>query len=370
MNDSDTANARLLLVEDNERYLERAIKRLKGFGYAHIDTALDEDEAREKLANKQFDVIISDMRFGSREDGGFTVVDEVKKRQITSVIIILTANDTVQDCRKALKGYACWDYISKSTYEDSDKSPLEELHESIQAALVYLKYWGNPKDEKWIEDNAGYLQKHYLNQYVAVVNNLVLASADTKDALKQKLDERQLPFFLPVTKKIEAEAPLSIVELIKNGESATLEFKQTFQYDAEKQNHKNGDLRFAALKTIVAFLNTEGGTLLIGVMDNGAIFGLENDFQCAGKKKNQDEFEQALLNAIKSYIGAAFMKFIDIRFEEVVDKCVCAVAVRKSTQTAFITKGNKTELFIRTGCTSQLLNDAAQICHYISMRGV
>jgi hypothetical protein len=77
-----------------------------------------------------------------------------------------------------------------------------------------------------------------------------------------------------------------------------------------------------------------------------------------------------LLNAIKSYIGAAFMKFIDIRFEEVADKPVCAVAVRKSTQPAFITKGNKAELFIRTGCSSQLLSDAAQICHYISMRDV
>ena len=33
----------------------------------------------------------------------------------------------------------------------------------------------------------------------------------------------------------------------------------------------------AALKTIAAFLNTEGGDLLIGVDDNREVLGIEND---------------------------------------------------------------------------------------------
>jgi hypothetical protein len=48
MNNLDTSNVYLLLVEDNEGYLEPAIRRLKIFGYQHIDTALDEIEARER----------------------------------------------------------------------------------------------------------------------------------------------------------------------------------------------------------------------------------------------------------------------------------------------------------------------------------
>ncbi|MCK5524478.1 MAG: ATP-binding protein [Thiomargarita sp.] len=231
-------------------------------------------------------------------------------------------------------------------------------------------YWGNRKDEKWIEENAAFLEENHVNQYVAVINHGVIESADTQEALEKQLDELKLPLFLPVIKKIEAKAPPSIAELIQKGESATVEFKQAFQYDADKEpDHKNDKLRFQVLKTIVAFLNTDGGgTLLIGVTDNSEIFGLENDFRVAGKKKNQDEFEQALLNAIKSYITALFIKFIDIRFEEIASQPVCAVSVRKSTQPAFLKKGNKKELFIRTGCTSQLLNDAAEICDYISMR--
>jgi len=365
MNDLDTANVHLLLVEDNERYLERAIRRLKEFGYAHIDSALDEDEAREKLAHKHFDVIIADMRLGSHEDGGFTIVDEVKQRQITSVIIILTANDTVQDCRKALKGYACWDYISKSIQQGSDKSPLEELHKSIQKALVYLNYWGNPKDEKWIADNAEFLQEHYINQYVAVIDNMVLASADSEEALKQKLDERKLPFFLPVIKKIETEAPPSIAELIKKGESATLEFKQTFQYDGSHK--KNEKLRLATLKTLVAFLNSKGGTLLIGVEDKGSIYGLENDFSFFLNKQKTpiDLFEQELTNLICDRIGKEFAQHITLCFEKIEGKQICAIIVKKAKQKAYYKK-DKTVVYIRANCTTRTIETLEEWFDYIA----
>jgi len=76
--------------------------------------------------------------------------------------------------------------------------------------------------------------------------------ADTEEALKKQLDERKLPLFLPVIRKIETEIPPSIAELIKQAESATLEFKRTFQYDATEQKSEN--LRLATLKTIVGFL--------------------------------------------------------------------------------------------------------------------
>ena len=62
-----------------------------------------------------------------------------------------------------------------------------------------------------------------------------------------------------------------ITELIKFGESVNLECKSTLQWDTIK-NQYNKDLRHPALKTIAAFLNTEGGTLLIGVEDDGSIY--------------------------------------------------------------------------------------------------
>ena len=48
------------------------------------------------------------------------------------------------------------------------------------------------------------------------------------------------------------------------------EFKQTFSLDVKKGS-KEKYIEKAALKTIGAFLNTEGGDLLVGVDDDGNI---------------------------------------------------------------------------------------------------
>lgn len=56
-----------------------------------------------------------------------------------------------------------------------------------------------------------------------------------------------------------------IIRLISTGESETLDFKQTIS-DASK-----------IAKTIVSFANNKGGTLLIGVRDNGSIAGIRSE---------------------------------------------------------------------------------------------
>ncbi|MFZ4526104.1 MAG: helix-turn-helix domain-containing protein [Chlorobium sp.] len=57
-----------------------------------------------------------------------------------------------------------------------------------------------------------------------------------------------------------------IVELIQQGEGLTLEFK-------ECRNTLNRDV----YETVCAFLNRHGGTLLLGIKDNGEILGVDQD---------------------------------------------------------------------------------------------
>jgi type I restriction enzyme R subunit len=64
-------------------------------------------------------------------------------------------------------------------------------------------------------------------------------------------------------------------ELIKRGESKTLEFKPTLRWNLKENRQDDKAITLAALKTIAAFLNTEGGDLLIGVLDDGSIAGIE-----------------------------------------------------------------------------------------------
>ena len=70
-----------------------------------------------------------------------------------------------------------------------------------------------------------------------------------------------------------------------------MEFKSTLQWDVV-QDGQNKGLREASLKTIAAFMNSEGGTLLIGVEDSGAIFGLERDLSLLGG--SEDKFLQLI----------------------------------------------------------------------------
>ena len=60
--------------------------------------------------------------------------------------------------------------------------------------------------------------------------------------------------------------------LISEGEHEQLEFKQTLRWDVEQRQHNNV-LEEVTVKSIASFANGKGGTLLIGVRDDGGIVG-------------------------------------------------------------------------------------------------
>lgn len=348
-----TENIHLLLVEDQAQFMKRLKKQLERFGYQNIETASSSAEATQKL-NQSFDVIISDMRM-EEDDSGFTIVERVKELNLSSVVIILTANDTVTDCRNALK-MGAWDYMPKKI----SGNVFEALHQSIQEAITYFNRWGNVQNEQWIDENREDLENNYWGQYIAVINRNVIDAADSQEALEKQIDERKLRRFLTTFRKIGDFRPIG--ELIKLPESPTLEYKSTLQWDV-RQERKNEDLRLSVLKTIAAFLNCDGGTLIIGVEDNGNIFGLEKDLSLLSKK-NLDQFEQTIINLICDRIGASFTQLVKIRFENIEGKDVCAVDVKKSAKRAFMKGKEKLEFYIRAGNTSKSL-EVPDIYDYI-----
>ncbi len=96
---------------------------------------------------------------------------------------------------------------------------------------------------------------------------------------------------------------MNIRDLIARGESQTVEFKSSLQWDV-RQNKKNTALRHQVLKTIAAFLNTDGGILVIGVDDDGRVLGLDADLALVGSSR--DRFEQLLANLLSEYLGAQY----------------------------------------------------------------
>ena len=144
-----------------------------------------------------------------------------------------------------------------------------------------------------------------------------------------------------------------ILELISLGESEILEFKSTLQWDII-HNNKNKALRKSSLKTIAAFLNSEGGTLVIGVEDNNVVCGLDQDLILV--QGSPDKFVNLLNTLISDNIGPEFFDLIKIKIEEVTNKSVCVIEVDRSLMPAYLTFEGSKEFFIRTANSSRSLD--------------
>ena len=154
----------------------------------------------------------------------------------------------------------------------------------------------------------------------------------------------------------------SVADLIALGESMVVEFKSTFQWDLV-HNKQNKALRHSVLKTIAAFMNSEGGTLIIGVEDHGALYSLTNDLKLMGGSR--DRLQQTLMNLIVQSMGPTAVPYIRIRFEEIQDSTVCVVTVESVRDGVFLKTSKGTEFFVRAGNTTRSL-DPEQTHEYLN----
>jgi CheY-like chemotaxis protein len=201
MSDLENSQIKVLLVDDEPDVLEGFKEYLEELYEYSIDTATNANDALERLSNESFEIVITDMRM-EKNDSGFDVLDAVNKNQLTTFVIILTANSSVKGCRKAWKHQA-WDYISKT---DEEKNPLDEVHESIQEVMSHLKKWdGHLEDKNWVEQNIEELSKEYINQYIAVLHREVVAFSDTKLELVAQLLKRKISPYLAYTESFKLE---------------------------------------------------------------------------------------------------------------------------------------------------------------------
>ena len=138
-----------------------------------------------------------------------------------------------------------------------------------------------------------------------------------------------------------------ITALIKNGESKKVELKETLRWDI-KENKINRDLEKVVLKTICGFLNSYGGTLIIGVNDKKEITGLTRDYVTL-PKKNSDGFQNHLIQLVKQAIGITHLHNIDIGFEKLGGAEVCFLKIKKSDSPVFVRWNNEDEFYVRNG---------------------
>lgn len=183
------------------------------------------------------------------------------------------------------------------------------------------------------------------------------------DDYKVFLEKRSKSIYDALRKRIELKNERNthdaeLKELIHIGENETMEFKSTLRYDL-RENKINKKLEFVIAKTISAFLNTEGGILIIGVDDSGNALGLDNDLGTLSKR-DTDAFELHLRNIISKHLGSSFEKYLKVNFPSIDEKTVCKIQVLKSGKPVFATYEGAENFYVRIGNSSIPKNRAEQ----------
>ncbi|MCK4699775.1 MAG: ATP-binding protein [Bacteroidales bacterium] len=154
--------------------------------------------------------------------------------------------------------------------------------------------------------------------------------------------------------QLSGELTKDVKKLISHGESSAIEFKSSFRWDI-KQSKVNKDLVFVILKAIAGFMNNDGGTLLIGIADDGKIVGLEKDYQNL-KKPDRDGFEQSIFTAISTNLGTDLSNYVHVIFHTMDSNDICRLIIMPAPRPVFIKQEGNPKLYIRAGVSTRELN--------------
>ncbi len=164
-----------------------------------------------------------------------------------------------------------------------------------------------------------YEQDNELNENINNVNNVY---------------NRIIPVYSGIINKTDVE---KVKELIQESESKYVEFKETLTLNIKNNELNDNNVKKSSLKNIVAFLNTEGGNLLIGVSNAEEITGINEEMsRCCGN--SIDIYRNRLIEFIKTSIGLNYENLIKLRFVNISDKWVCWVECMPSSEPVYLEK--------------------------------
>ena len=164
-----------------------------------------------------------------------------------------------------------------------------------------------------------------------------------------------------VTNYLRSVQQTSTQDLIAQGEGEFVEFKSTLRWNL-KAEKKDKNITHAITKTIAAFLNSDGGILLVGVADDGEVLGLEAD-----SFENEDKMLLFLTNSIQSQLGTLHLDHINFHTETISDKDVLRIDVQAGSTPCYLSKAKLDHFYIRTGPSTTDLR-LSQVFEYLNKR--
>jgi hypothetical protein len=201
-------------------------------------------------------------------------------------------------------------------------------------------------DSAWVgvvlpaSETFGVLQSRW--QMLAATAFAILAVAVALVALLMRKYSRKLRD-LPKLSIDRSSYAQDILDLIRNGEDMHLELKSTMRTNLHT-GKPGKEIELAWLKGATAFLNTEGGILLLGIADDGSLVGLEAD-----KFENDDKCRLHFKNLLNQHLGAENARLVRFDIYELEGKRIGAVECERSDAPVYLRTKNEESFLIRNG---------------------
>lgn len=172
-------------------------------------------------------------------------------------------------------------------------------------------------------------------------------------------------------------------DLIEKGENHFIEFKTSILWskyktkeDIESSNsfelkkYGQNTSKYIIAKSICGFLNSEGGSLIIGVKevndsDETIVVGIESEY---GKlrDKTQDGYRRMILDeVIKPYLPPQvfnhFNDYLKFKFEKIDEKTILGITIKPSDFRVFVSIANQDIFFVRIDASTRQLSGPALV---------
>ncbi|MCP4306363.1 MAG: DUF262 domain-containing protein [bacterium] len=163
-------------------------------------------------------------------------------------------------------------------------------------------------------------------------------------SVNRSADRAESPFVDPGVDKEATEANLRA--LLASGESKVVEFKSTGRKNLHTGD-KDPKVEWSIVKTVAGFMNAYGGTLLVGVNDEGEVVGIEQDYPLLSKA-DRDGWELWLTGLISSTLGMVAASETTVTIVELDGHELARIEAGPAASAVFAvpTKGEKTEKFM------------------------
>lgn len=293
----------VLVVDDQEENRDMLSRRLERKGY---DTLIAENglDALALIEKEEIDIVLLDIRMPGLD--GNEVLERIRAKYSPTdlpVIMVTAEADSASEVKSL--GLGADDYVTK---------PID-----FQILLARLK-------------------------------NKLSISKLVKEQTQNKA----------VTKP-EVFTEANIKALIEEGESDKLEFKSTLRWNIFA-GKIGKEIEIAWLKTIVAFLNSNGGILLVGVKDDGDINGLSMD-----KFQNEDKLLLYVNNIISDRIGVEYIGHIFYNLVLMGEEKILRIECTPINEAIFLKGEKEEEFYARFGPSSRKLS-TKEVLAYLKNR--